>query len=56
VLSVLTDSKRVSVINPPAGSGKTGGDMEAARPWIAAGRPVVGITPLAIRATPGRRR
>ena len=38
MLSVLTDSKRVSVINPPAGSGKTGGDMEAARPWVAAGQ------------------
>ena len=45
MLSVLTDSKRVSVINAPAGSGKTRVMTEAARVWAAAGRPVVGITP-----------
>ena len=39
VLSVLTDGKRVSVINPPAGSGKTRVMTEAARVWAAAGRP-----------------
>lgn len=45
MLSVLTDGKRVSVINAPAGSGKTRVMTEAARVWAAAGRPVVGITP-----------
>ncbi|HEX6405129.1 MAG TPA: AAA family ATPase [Pseudonocardiaceae bacterium] len=46
VLSGLTDGKRVSVINAPAGSGKTRVLAEAARVWAAAGRgPVVGITP-----------
>jgi hypothetical protein len=45
VLSVLTDGKRVSVINAPAGSGKTRMMTEAARVWAAAGRPVIGITP-----------
>ena len=45
VLSVLTDGKRVSVINAPAGSGKTRVMTEAARLWAAAGRPVIGITP-----------
>jgi hypothetical protein len=45
VLSVLTDGMRVSVINAPAGSGKTRVMTEAARVWAAAGRPVVGITP-----------
>jgi primosomal protein N' len=46
VLSVLTDGKRVSVINAPAGSGKTRMMAEAARVWAAAGRgPVIGITP-----------
>ena len=45
MLSVLTDGKRVSVINAPAGSGKTRVMTEAARIWAAAGRPVVGITP-----------
>ena len=45
VLSVLTDGKRVSVINAPAGSGKTRVMTEAARIWAAAGRPVIGITP-----------
>lgn len=45
VLSVLTDGKRVSVINAPAGSGKTRVMTEAARLWAAVGRPVVGITP-----------
>ena len=36
-LSVLTDGKRVSVINAPAGSGKTRVLAEAARAWAAAG-------------------
>jgi hypothetical protein len=45
VLSVLTDGQRVSVINAPAGSGKTRVMTEAARVWAAAGRPVIGITP-----------
>jgi hypothetical protein len=45
VLSVLTDGKRVSVINAPGGSGKTRMMTEAARVWAAAGRPVVEITP-----------
>ena len=45
-LSVLTDGKRVSVINAPAGSGKTRVLAEAARAWTAAGLgPVIGITP-----------
>ena len=45
-LSVLTDGKRVSVINAPAGSGKTRVLAEAARAWAAAGLgPVIGITP-----------
>jgi hypothetical protein len=44
--SVLTDGKRVSAINAPAGSGKTRVMAEAARLWAAAGRgPVIGITP-----------
>ena len=45
MLSVLTDGKRVSVIDAPAGSGKTRVMTEAARVWAAAGRPVIGITP-----------
>jgi AAA domain len=45
VLSVLTDGKRVSVLNAPAGSGKTRVMTEAARVWAAGGRPVVGMTP-----------
>ena len=45
VLSVLTDGKRVSVINAPAGSGKTHVLAEAGRAWEAAGLgPVIGIT------------
>ena len=45
-LSVLTDGKRVSVINAPAGSGKTWVLAEVGRAWTAAGRgPVIGITP-----------
>ena len=45
VLSVLTDGKRVSVINAPAGSGKTRVLAEAGRAWEAAGLgPVIGIT------------
>ena len=44
--SVLTDGRRVSVINAPAGSGKTRVLAEAARIWAAAGPgPVIGITP-----------
>jgi conjugative relaxase-like TrwC/TraI family protein len=44
-LSVLTDGKRVSVINAPAGSGKTRVLAELGRAWEAAGLgPVVGIT------------
>ena len=45
-LSVLTDGRRVSVINAPAGSGKTRVLAEAARAWTDAGLgPVIGITP-----------
>ena len=45
VLSVLTDGKRISVINAPAGSGKTHVLAEAGRTWEAAGLgPVIGIT------------
>jgi len=45
-LSVLTDGQLVSVINAPAGSGKTRVLAEAARAWAAAGLgPVIGITP-----------
>jgi conjugative relaxase-like TrwC/TraI family protein len=45
-LSVLTDGKRVSVINAPAGSGKTRVLTEAARMWAAAGLGrVIGVTP-----------
>ncbi len=44
--SVLTDGRQVSVINAPAGSGKTRVLAEAARAWAAAGLgPVIGITP-----------
>ena len=44
-LSVLTDGKRVSVINAPAGSGKTRVLTETGHAWAAAGLgPVVGIT------------
>jgi conjugative relaxase-like TrwC/TraI family protein len=45
-LSVLTDGKRVSVINAPAGSGKTWVLAAAGRAWVAAGLGrVIGITP-----------
>ena len=45
VLSVLTDGKRVSVINAPAGSGKTHVLAETGRAWESAGLgPVIGIT------------
>jgi hypothetical protein len=45
-LAVLTDGKRVSVINAPAGSGKTHVLAAAARAWESAGLgPVIGITP-----------
>ena len=44
-LSVLTDGKRVSVINAPAGSGKTHVLTEGGKAWAAAGLgPVIGIT------------
>ena len=44
-MSVLTDGKRVSVINAPAGSGKTWVLAETGKAWAAAGLgPVVGIT------------
>ena len=44
-LSVLTDGTRVSVINAPAGSGKTRVLTDTGRAWTAAGLgPVVGIT------------
>jgi len=44
-LSVLADGRRVSVINAPAGSGKTRVLAEIARAWRAAGLgPVIGIT------------
>ena len=45
-LSVLTDGRRVSVINAPAGSGKTWVLAAAGQAWAAAGLGrVVGITP-----------
>ena len=45
-LSVLTDGRRVSVINAPAGSGKTWVLAAVGRAWAAAGLgQVVGITP-----------
>jgi hypothetical protein len=45
-LSVLTDGRRVSVINAPAGSGKTWVLAAAGKTWAAAGLGrVVGITP-----------
>ena len=45
-LAVLTDGRLVSVINAPAGSGKTRVLAEAARIWADAGLgPVIGITP-----------
>ena len=44
-LSVLTDGRRVSVINAPAGSGKTWVLTETRRAWAAARMgPVVGVT------------
>ena len=45
-LSLLTDGKRVSVLNAPAGSGKTWVLAAAGRAWAAAGLGrVIGITP-----------
>jgi hypothetical protein len=45
-LAVLTDCRRVSVINAPAGSGKTWVLAAAGRAWAAAGfGRVIGITP-----------
>ena len=43
-LSVLTDGRRVSVINAPAGSDKTYVESGIARQWAAGLGPVVGIT------------
>jgi hypothetical protein len=44
-LSVLTDGRRVSVINAPAGAGKTRVLAEIAKAWRGAGLgPVIGIT------------
>jgi AAA domain len=44
-LSVLADGKRVSVINAPAGSGKTFVLTETGKAWAAAGLgPVIGVT------------
>ena len=46
LFAVLTDGRRVSVINAPAGSGKTHVLTEAGRMWAAAGLGrVIGITP-----------
>ena len=45
-LAVLADGRLVSVLNAPAGSGKTRVLAEAARIWAGAGLgPVIGITP-----------
>ncbi len=44
-LAVLTDGRRVSVINAPAGSGKTWVLAGVARIWAARGGEVIGITP-----------
>ena len=45
-LAALTDGQLVSVLNAPAGSGKTRVLAEAARTWAEAGLgPVIGITP-----------
>ena len=45
-LAALTDGRLVSVLNAPAGSGKTRVLAEAARIWAEAGLgPVIGITP-----------
>jgi conjugative relaxase-like TrwC/TraI family protein len=45
-MSALSDGRRVSVINAPAGSGKTWVLAEAGRAWAAAGLGrVIGITP-----------
>ena len=45
-LSVLTDGRRVSVINAPAGSGKTWVLAQTGKAWAAAGLGrVIGITP-----------
>jgi len=44
-LAVLADGRRVSVINAPAGAGKTRVLAEVARIWAAAGGDVIGITP-----------
>ena len=44
-LAALTDGRLVSVINAPAGSGKTRVLAEIARIWAARGGEVIGITP-----------
>ena len=56
-LSVLTDGRRVSVINAPAGSGKTWVLAEAGKAWAAAGLGrVIGITAVPVGPQhPGRR-
>ena len=45
VLAALSDGRLVSVINAPAGSGKTRVLVEIARIWTAAGGEVIGVTP-----------
>ena len=56
-LAVLADGRRVSVINAPAGAGKTRVLSEAARIWAEAGLgPVIGITAVPVGPQhPGRR-
>ena len=45
-MSVLSDGKRVSVINAPAGSGKTRVLAEVAKAWTKAGLGrAIGVTP-----------
>jgi hypothetical protein len=54
-LSVLTDGRRASVINAPAGSGETWVLAAAARAWATAGLGrVMGITPSQSAWRPGR--
>jgi hypothetical protein len=52
LFSVLTDGRRVSVVNAPAGSGKTHVLTEAGRMWAAAGLGrVIGVTRRSRRGT-----
>ena len=44
-LAALTDGRLVSLINAPAGSGKTRVLAEIMRIWTASGGEVIGITP-----------